>query len=214
MIEKHIVNIGYPRSGTSWLWYHADFEPKQDKENQILMTTLDFKRYVDYYSQYKISANFQTNLLVVDTEIIKFVQAHATHISLIVRNPYDFVERYYDWISANSPTDPTDFIVYQGLLNYHDIFQRWKPGSQKFGLFFFEDLELDPDGFYKNYMYFCNEPIPIAKMSNIDYTIKINANPKFKKSKIEFTTAQIKYINNEIDRFQMLINKNLSHWKR
>ena len=63
-------------------------------------------------------------------------------------------------------------------------------------------------------MDFCNEPIPIAKMSDIDYTIKINANPKFKKSKIEFTTAQIKYINNEIDRFQMLVNKNLSHWKR
>ena len=214
MIEKHIVNIGYPRSGTGWLWWHTGFEPRHNKEDKILMTSIDFEEYINYYKQYKVSANFQPNLITVDTDIIKFVQTHATHISLIVRNPYDFVERYFDFIDNRSPSDLINFIVYEGLLNYYDIVQRWQHGSQKFELFFFEDLEFDPTGFYKNYMSFCNEPISIAKFSNIDYTKKINANPKFKKVKIEFEPAQINYINNEIDRFQLLVNKNLSHWKR
>ena len=92
MIDRHIVNIGYPRSGTSWLWNCSGFAPRHDKENTLLMDNLNFDQYVKYYSQYRISANFQPNLWHVDTEIIKFVQQHASHITLIVRNPFDFVD--------------------------------------------------------------------------------------------------------------------------
>mgnify|MGYP000595244359 CR=1 FL=1 len=35
MIEKHIVNIGQARAGTTWLWKCANFDPVYDKENKI-----------------------------------------------------------------------------------------------------------------------------------------------------------------------------------
>lgn len=213
MNSKHIVNIGYPRSGTTWLWNHAKFEPRLDKENTILTTTLDFNQYISYYNQHQISANFQTNLWCIDKEIIKFVQKQATHITLIVRNPFDFVERYFDWIHKSQPIDTlTDYIIYSGFINYRDIVDRWSPGSSKFKIFFFDDLKTDPEKFLSQYLMFCD--LPVVKSKQINYTKEINANPKQNKIKLNFNHNQIKFINNEIDRFQVVVDRDLSHWKR
>ena len=213
LIKKHIVNIGYPRCGTSWLWTHMDVEPKNDKENRLLTTDLDFDQYITYYNQFDVSANFQTNLWCVDREIIHFVQTHASHITLVVRNPYDFIERYYDWIDGElNPKEVLNFITTAGYVKYHDVVQRWKPNSKNFKIFFFEDLESNPSQFFQNYMSFCE--LPIAKNQNINYNKKINVNPKFKKTSLEFTNIQINYINQEIYKFQQLVDKDLSHWTR
>lgn len=213
MIEKHIVNIGFPRCGTSWLWKNANFNPRFDKENQILMTDLDFDHYLNYYKRYNVSANFQTNLWQVDKEIIQFVHSCATHISIIVRDPYNFVERYYDWIHKSQEQSVlVDYIVYDGFIRYHDIVNRWKPKLSKFKIFFFEDLAADPGQFFEDYMSFCE--ITVANSKNINYDEKINVNPKNKKTKIIFTEKQINYINQEIDKFQTLVDRDLTHWKK
>ena len=213
MIEKHIVNIGYPRCGTSWLWRCAKFEPVHDKENKILMTDLNFDRYQAHYNQYQVSANFQTNLWHVDREIISFVHQHASHISIILRNPYNFSERYFDWIHRpQNQSDLVNYIVSAGFLNYYDVVTRWMPGARKFKIFFFEDLESSPQQFFEDYMSFCE--LPIANSQHINYNTKINANPKLKKTTIEFTENQILFINQEIDKFQQLVDRNLSHWKK
>jgi hypothetical protein len=211
MIEKHIVNIGFPRTGTTWLWELAEFEPR-DKENNILTTSLNFSQYIDYYKKYQISANFQTNLWCVDREIIKFVHQHATHISVILRNPFDFIERYVDWIHTDEDIETlTDYIVTSGFVKYCDIVDRWSTTNAKFQIFFFEDLERDPFNFFKEYMNFCQ--IPIAKNKDIDYTLKVNANKKQNKIKLKFTNNQINFINREIDQFQSIVDKDLRHWK-
>jgi hypothetical protein len=213
MIEKHIVNIGQPRAGTTWLWKCAKFDPELDKENDILMESLDFDQYVRYYKQYQVSANFQTNLWCVDQAIIQFVQQHATHISFIIRNPFDFVERYFDWIYQEQNTDTlTQYLVSSGYVNYYDIVTRWAAGAKKFQIFFFEDLERDPTVFFKEYMAFCQ--LPIAKIDTFNYNTKVNANPKTEKIKIDFTDDQINFINHEIDRFQQLVDTDLTHWKK
>lgn len=213
MINKHIVNIGYPRSGTTWLWENANFEPKLDKENAILTTSLDFDHYVKYYKQYQISANFQPNLWCVDREIIQFVQQHSTHITLIVRNPFDFVERYFDWIYRDQNIKTlTDYIVYNGFVNYRDVVDRWSSNATKFKVFFFDDLTSHPEKFFKQYMLFCE--IPIANNEQINYTTKVNANPKRDRIKLDFTQEQVKFINNQIDQFQVVAGRDISHWKR
>jgi hypothetical protein len=215
MIEKHIVNIGYPRSGTSWLWHNANFEPRDDKENQILLSSLNFEQYTSYYNQFKVSANFQPNLWFVDTEIIKFVNQHATHTSLILRNPFDLVERYFDWIHKEQDVLPlTDFIVFSGMTNYYDVIKRWSNGAANFCIFFFEDLQQDPGKFLNEYLSFCDLPLPVAKSSTVDYNKKINANKKTKKVKLEFTKHQIEYINAQIEKVQTLIDRNILHWKK
>jgi glycine cleavage system H protein len=75
-----------------------------------------------------------------------------------------------------------------------------------------EDLENNPYKFFKQYMEFCQEPI--AKNKNIDYNRKINANPKTQKIKLEFSSDQINLINQEIDRFQQVVDRDLTHWKK
>ena len=213
MIEKHIVNIGHPRCASSWLWQCAGFSPAQDKENRILMDDLNFDQYIRYYQQYKISANFQPNLWQVDQEIIKFVQKCTTHISFVVRNPYNFIERYTDWVYTDQDFNTlTNYFVTSGYIKYANIVDRWAPGAKKFQVFFFEDLERDPYMFFKNYMSFCQ--VDIAENRVTDYNKKINANPKQKKINLKFTRDQISFINHEIDQFQTLVYKDLTHWKR
>lgn len=217
MRQKHIVNIGMPRCGTSWLWDYSKFEPKQDKENLILTTVLDFDRYISYYNQFDVSANFNTNLYQVDQEIISFLQKNSTHISFIIRNPFDFVERYYDWIhrAGQDPKNTIDYIVNSGHLRYTDIVSRWTqslPGSVKFKVFLFEDLAKDSKKFFYNYMDFCN--IPVAQNTTINYNIKINQNRNVTQTKINFLQHDIESINQEIDRFQQKIGCDLTHWKK
>ena len=145
MIDQHIVNIGLPKTGTDWLWRHAGFGPLSAKENQILMQELDFDKYIKHYSQYRVSANFQTNLWHVDREIINFVHRHATHISIILRNPFEFVQSYFDWIYIDqNPQALLNHIVYSGFMQYRDIVDRWNTRDERFQMFFFDDLENDP----------------------------------------------------------------------
>lgn len=219
MIKKHIVNIGFPRTGSTWLWNCAGFEPSNNKENDILTTSLDFDKYINYYKQYQVSANFFVSLWMVDREIIKFVQQHATHISLVVRNPYNFIERFFDWIDWTNLIDcgqdqktTINYLVTSGYIKYRDIVDRWSTTDANFKVFFFEDLENNPYKFFKQYMEFCQEPI--AKNKNIDYNRKINANPKTQKIKLEFSSDQINLINQEIDRFQQVVDRDLTHWKK
>lgn len=213
MIHKHIVNIGYPRCGTSWLWTHAGFQPTQDKENQILMTSLNFKHYLNYFGQFDVSANFQPNLWYVDREIIKFVQQHATHISIIVRNPYNFVERFYDWIHRTQlQADLVNYIINSGYVRYCDVINRWRSDTVKFKIFLFDDLQSDPQTFLQNYLTFCALPAKTDHKS--DLYKPINANPKQIRTTLKFTAAQINVVNQEIDKFQQLVDRDLSHWKK
>jgi hypothetical protein len=213
MIEKHIVNIGFPRTGTTWLWRCVGFDPSHDKENDILTADLDLDQYVNYYSQYQISANFNPNLWCMDREIIKFIQQHATHITLIVRNPFDFVERFFDFVHQDEEVAVlTEFLVSGGFVNYKDIVDRWSYESAKFKVLFFEDLERDPITFFNDYLDFCQ--ISIAKNKIIDYNVKVNANPKQEKIRLNFTDNQIRVINQEIDRFQTMVDRDLTHWKK
>jgi hypothetical protein len=149
----------------------------------------------------------------VDREIVQFVQQHATHISIIVRNPFDFVERYFDWIHRDQDTATlTQYLVSSGYVNYRDVIARWVVGAKKFQIFFFEDLEHDPETFFQNYMTFCQ--IPIVETDRFNYHTKVNANTKQEKITIDFTKHQISFINQEIDRFQMMVDRDLSHWKK
>lgn len=213
MIDQHIVNIGFPKTGTDWLWSHAGFGPLSAKENRILMQELDFDKYIKHYSQYRVSANFQTNLWHVDREIINFVHQHATHITIILRNPFDFVQSYFDWIYVGQePQSLLNHIVYSGFMQYRDIVDRWNTNDNRFQMFFFDDLENNPFKFFQDYMAFCQ--IPVEQNKNINYNVKINANRKTTKAKLKFSADQVNFINNQVDRFQPLVNRDLTHWKR
>lgn len=217
MKHKHILNIGFPRCGSTWLWenlcQHPDLNsPLYEKENAILFSN-NFTSYYDFYKNYNISANFNPNIWLIDTELIKYLNQFTTHISIILRNPYDFVERYYDFIghSFNHQSEFIDFLINQPHLRYYDICSRWVDNSTaKFSIFYFDDIVTNSGLFLSKYFEFCELDVILAK----DFGKIRNQNSKELKTKLDFSKEQIKIINRQIDNFSTLSDRDLSHWKK
>ena len=115
MKNKHIVNVGLPRCATTWVWHnilhHLDSDLDiYNKENPLLLNG-NYSQYKDFYNQYTVSANFNPNLWHIDTDLIRYIDQYATHISIIFRNPYEFIERYCDWIKVPDPEQDVNFII-------------------------------------------------------------------------------------------------------
>lgn len=216
MKTKHIANIGFPRCGTTWLWHqlvqHPEIGPANyPKEDQIFLSKQNFLEYSRVYQDHDISLNFDVELWSVDQELIKFVNSYATHISLILRDPYDFLERWHAWLDVNiSNEEFIDQWIESKMICYADIVQRWFNivGTEKFKVFLFEDLQKNPKQFLLDYFEFCG--VDCVDIDNCE--IPQNQNPI--KTHLAFTKKQQQIINSEILKFQSVINKDLSHWFR
>ena len=70
MKSKHILNIGYPKCGTSWCWHVLQQQPwfsaPREKENQDLMKGISVNNYFDSFRDYDITANFTPSNFAVD----------------------------------------------------------------------------------------------------------------------------------------------------
>lgn len=219
MLEKHIIHIGLPRCGSTWLWKNIFPSLDQtmrfaDKENKILFNSADINKYYAHYKKYQISANMNPNIWMMDQSIIQSLNRYATHVSCTLRNPFQFVERYYNFLSPThiNSSEFVNFVIMQGMLQYSKIYNRWHANfHKKIKFFLFEKLENDSEQFFKEIFQFYEfdvDKIPPAHL----LSEKINVN--IKNNKIWFTDAQIKLINQEIDQFSNLIDIPLTHWMK
>lgn len=187
--------------------------PTYIKENTILFDSQDFYSYKNYYQQHDVSLNFQTKLWMVDQELIKFLHNYATHISIMLRNPYDFIERYFDWLSHDFAHDEfVEWTITMQIVNYQKMVSRWMtpaPATTKCKIFYFDDLRQEPELFFLDYLSFCD----LAPVINSDLKTVVNANTKPQKTKINFSKQHIATINNWIDTFSDYIQQDMSDWK-
>lgn len=217
MKTRHILNIGHPRCATTWLWHNLIQHPSMDKaiyhkENQILFTASCFQDYIDFYSRFDNSANFNPNIWIIDRELISFLAPHVTHISAILRNPYDFLERYYDFAGNHHSHDSfVQWALEYRIIDYKYIFERWRDAigcDSKLQIFFFDDIKKDPKLFLEKYFAFCDLPAILdanfAKAKNISMSSR---------SVIDFTDYK-KIINDKIKTFGDQINADLTDWLR
>lgn len=220
MKKRHVINIGLPRSGTTWLWHQLLERPgfadlAMAKENPYLFFNPNFKVYWKQYCDYEYSANFHTAFWMLDRYMIQQLTKHATHVSMIVRNPYDFISRYFDWVDHSmSPPEFVDWAINSGIVRYYDIVSRWKGVNQRpFLICYFEDLVQKPTQFLEQYYRFLGETVKLN--TNTNYNKMTNASPKAQKSLVEFSEQQQQIINLEIDRFIELTGRSdLDRWKR
>lgn len=219
MKKIHLLNIGFPRCGTSWLWANLNKHPGINfhsfvKENDFFFNDKNFINYQDQFLPYEISANFNPNLWMIDQELIKFLGNYATHVSIILRNPYSFAERYYDFIKHNqSHNEFIEWLLFNRFFDYSNIVRRWTnnlPSNTIFKIFYFDDLEHNPTDFLSKYFEFINIDVIIDDT----HKQRINQNLKTEKTKLTFTDEQKSIINNYIDNFSQLSEKNLTNWKR
>lgn len=220
MIEKHIINIGLPKCGTSWLWHWLEKHPATNrhfpnvKENNIIFNHGWQGHYKDYYKDYKISANFHACQWHLDRELINFLNSCSTHATFIVSNPYTFINRWYNWLKLKglyvaSGHEFVDFCIACKCINYFDIYQRWESiFGDKFKVFFFEDIQNNPTQFLDEYFRFCG--LGCFDVSGCD--TKVNENILDEKVQVVFSNPQKLSINNQIKKFQSITNRDLSTW--
>jgi len=213
-MRKHIINIGLPRCGTTWLWSHLAkliSYPDPVKENAILHENPDITLYREYYQRFDISLNFNTNLYLLDQYLINHLDAVATHVSIILRNPYHQMQSYYNLIRASVNLDQfPNWAVEQGLYRYADIISRWQSNiSKPLQVYLYDDLAQDPDKFLAQYLQFCNLDVQLDP--NTNYYASKNSSTTLDRP--IFSLDQIALINEQIDQTQDIVARDLSHWK-
>lgn len=217
MKEKHILNIGLPKCGTTWLWTQLSKHPNVcldglEKESPYFLENNNIHEYKKLYSDYAISANFHVANWQVDQHLIKSLDSCSTHISLLVSDPYLFIDRYYNWLKTTMSCEEfINLCINSKNICYEEIANRWirNLSNSKFKILIYDDLVNDPDKFLAEYFNFCNLPaVVIPNANNI-----VNKNLQ-KKISVEFSKNQINIINAEINKFEILTNREFQHWKR
>jgi hypothetical protein len=159
MKTVHLLNIGYPKCGTSWLWdtlvYNSIFSDSGIKENTNLLIGQSINEYQQEYIKFNCSANFSTNLIRAEQYIIKQLsEIPNVKVSIILRNPSELMWSYYNFQNVTHTTfnNFCHEIYNQGwFLNYSLIIDRWQTFfKDRFFIFYYEELK-DNTNFLTNY---------------------------------------------------------------
>lgn len=159
MKQLHILNIGFPKCGTTWLWNtlvkNNSILTHPIKENRSLQTGTPVS---EYYKQYNgnITANFDTSAFKLDRYVIKQLSDNpAVRVSIILREPVELLWSLYSFLKI----DTVDFATY--CYQMHDtkwfthtslIIDRWKTlFGDRFHIFWYQDLVNDNLKFYLDY---------------------------------------------------------------
>jgi len=119
MKKIHYQNVGFPRTGTTWLWENLTNHPEvfygdsfikklkakriinEEKENAwqgLFPDELirDHTQYTSLYADYDISLNFSPWGFKFSERLIKKVSEYTTHASFTLRNPYEVINSYHN----------------------------------------------------------------------------------------------------------------------
>jgi hypothetical protein len=217
MKEKHILNIGLAKCGTSWLWVQLKQHPDVcfdglEKEPPYFLENNDLDAYKQSFEKFDISANFHVSTWQIDQCLIQSLDSFSTYVSIIFSDPYLFIERFYNWLPMDmSQSAFIDMCINAKKICYNEIADRWSRNlaKSKFKILIYDDLVNNPDKFLSDYFNFCglrDVTIPAAKKI-------INKNPQTK-IPLTFSNKQIDLINTEISKFEKLVRRDLIHWKK
>jgi len=226
MKKKHLLNIGYPKCSTTWLWdvitSQEWFSPEHNvhKENFELLQHGDIQRYYETYQQFDISANFATAMFAIDRYLIKQLADNPQiQVSIIVRNLFELNFSLYNFlttynkISSIDYQDNLDNLFEQGSWwkSPATIIQRWMEffDSTRFKVFLYDDIKESNNEFLKNYC--LQMDLPPVKEHEYPAINLTRYNPNAGNI---LRDHQIEIINEEIEKLEFLLEKDLSHWKQ
>lgn len=159
MKHIHVLNIGYPKCGTTWLWNalvaNNSVANHPIKENYSLTTGTPVSDYCNQYTA-DITANFCTANIVLDRYVIKqLAQRPQIKASIILREPKQLLWSTYTFTEI---TD-IDFVGWcyrmcdsKFFINAAQIIDRWQTDfGDRFKIFLYDELKHDNKQFYLNY---------------------------------------------------------------
>lgn len=226
MKKKHLLNIGYPKCSTTWLWSvlasqeWVEATHRVDKENYELLRHGDIQQYYETYKQFDISANFCPVMFAIDRYLIKQLANNPQiQVSIIVRNLFDLNFSLYSFLQGTNQTiadyqDNIDNLLKQGTwwTSPATIIQRWMEffDSTRFKVFFYDDIKESNNEFLKNYC--LQVDLPLVKKQ--EYPL-VNRTTTYKENiSGQMQDHQIEIFNEEIEKLEFLLEKDLSHWKQ
>jgi len=216
---NHILNIGYPKCGTTWCWglltQQTWFTNPGDKENNELIERVAVADYTKIYIDSNITANFSPANFALDRYIIKQLsELPTTTASIILRNPFDLYWSLYNFMPNPLNTPYNTFV--NNLINqswFHrpaHIINRWQQFFEKdrFCIFFYDDLQKNSSDFFNNYCKQMRLPTPtILDTSLVNVT-------EYKNTSKELHPDLVTLINQEIDNLQVYVDYDVLKWKR
>ena len=150
MRKIHYRNIGFPKTGTTWLYHQLVLHPDIDHKPQLMHKEFEGKSKEDYiklYQNHDVSFNLRTNLFLVPDQLY-----HATHISMFLRNPYEILNSYHNYFKRfpNYNMNAKSFVsfdnwYFNSLTDMNKVFNDWNRHDIRF--FFYDDLVSDPKKF-------------------------------------------------------------------
>ena len=216
---NHILNIGYPKCGTTWCWtlltQQTWFTNPGDKENNDLIERVTVADYTKIYIDSNITANFSTANFTLDRYIIKQLsELPTTTASIILRNPFDLYWSLYNFMPnpLNTPynTFVNNLIKQSWFHRPAHIINRWQQFFEKdrFCIFFYDDLQKNSSDFFNNYCKQMRLPTPtILDTSPVNVT-------EYKNTSKELHPDLVTLINQEIDNLQVYVDYDVLKWKR
>ena len=197
----HYINYGTAKTGTTWLWKQLSplLCDTIDKEPPIKLNN-DLNDYKTYFKSCKISANLNPNLWQIDSNKLAELKTLATHTTIIFRNPFDYANSLYNFwkLDKNSETFVDSFRVY---FDYCKISKRVDVEK----ILLFDELIENPQSFLNSITDYIGVDRMVANPAPVNVTA-------YKKN-LCFSEKQIKMLNENIDKFQDYLKKDLQHWK-
>lgn len=215
----HYRNIGYPKTGTNWLWLQLMNNKRVDARFAINYKEYkgrNLEHYKKLYEKYNVSVNLNTHTFCELKNDDHFehpnnIGNHTTHITFIFRNFYEVLNSMFNMeknrnqqfrLSQNE--FKTSRVPY--YFDIEKIFNYWKSCNIKF--LFYDDLKKDPKQFYHD---ICDY-IGIDRDYKSDIGIKFSTNVTEQLNFIDVDV--IKYMNDNISKLEDLSKRKLSHWKK
>jgi hypothetical protein len=211
MRELHYRNIGFPKTGTTWLWLqlmsHPEIDGKFDHSVKEFHTA-DKEKYNQKYLNFNKTVNLNTYAFLNPDQLTS-----ATHLSFIFRNPYELLTSWFNYLKNTNPNikmsaesylsfDNSNFKMFTNVSYIFDIIQRY---DVKY--FFYDDLKLDNKQFFYNICDF----LGIKKIydARIQHIFKTEI-----KEPLEFSYEIKKYVNESIHKIEDFVKRDLSNWKK
>ena len=187
MKHQHILNIGYPKCGTTWLWdtlvSNNSIADHIEKENYSLITGTSVAEYCNQYTA-DTTANFCTGNIVLDRYVIdQLAQLPQMRASIIIRDPIQLLWSVYSYHKISH----TDFVSWcyvmcdsKWFINPAQIIGRWQNSfGDRFKIFWYDDLKQDNQQFYLDYCQTMNiDPKHARMLSKTNVTRYTNDMPE------------------------------------
>jgi hypothetical protein len=224
MKKVHYRNIGYPKSGTNWLWAQLMKHPGVDGRFGVDYKEFQAKTlesYKQFYKDYIVSVN--TDVFIFDCNKPEGhytrperIHEHTTHLSLSFRNPYEVLNSMYNMDKNRNMQPVRDSSEYTTLCNntmvptFADtkkIFDNWSNCKLPIKYMFYDDLCYNAE----QYMHDVCEYIGIKKSCDLsmNYKFKTTINEQL----VFEDTDTIKFINEGISIIEDNTKRDLSAWK-